>query len=146
MILRALAVGVLLSSTVLSATPSVAKGINLADKEVVTEGVADAGTVGQAKARSAAIQDALKQAVAQTLGTYIESTFSVKQKESLKNDKAEFLSKVEEQVKTTTKGLVSRYKVISESQDGKLYRVKGESKGTHWATQRCACKVTGSFI
>ena len=128
MILRALATGLLLGTTLLCATPSWAKNINLADQEVVVDGVADAGTVGAAKARTAAIQDALKQAVAQTFGTYIESTFSVKQKETLKNEKAEFLSKVEEQVKTTTKGLVSRYNVLSESQDGKLYRVKVKAR------------------
>ncbi|MEE2904523.1 MAG: flagellar assembly protein T N-terminal domain-containing protein [Myxococcota bacterium] len=128
MILRGLAVGLLMSTTLLSAGPSVAKGIKLADEVVTVVGVADIGSVGQSKARIAAIQNALSQAVAQALGTYIESTFSVQQKETLKNEKSEFLSRVEEQVKTKTKGLVSRYKVVSESQDGKLYRVNVQAK------------------
>ena len=138
-----MAIGLLMSMT-LSAGPSVAKGINLADEVVIVEGVADIGSVGQSKARNAAIQNALSQAVAQALGTYIESTFSVKQKETLKNEKSEFLSKVEEQVTTKTKGLVSRYKVVSESRTESIPR-KCSSKSSK-GSSKDALAVTSSIV
>lgn len=105
-------------------TEATAEEIVLTDKAIVVEGVGNITNGDLANARRAAIQDALKTAVAQAFGTYIESNFTLKQRETLKGDQSKLMSDVQERVKSSSKGFVSSHKVLSESNDGSIFRVK----------------------
>jgi hypothetical protein len=105
-------------------TTAQAGNIGLADKEIIVDGVGTIKNGDIAVARRAAIQDALKTAVAQAFGTFIESSFTLKQRETLKDQQSKLMSDVQEQVRSSSKGFISRHKVISEGNDGKVFRVK----------------------
>ena len=114
----------LISSPALLSKSAVAGKIELADKKVTVEGVGTINNGDIAGARRAAIQDALKTSVAQVFGTFIESSFTLKQRESTKDKQTKMMSEVEEKVRSSSKGFISRHRVLTESNDGKVYRVK----------------------
>lgn len=103
---------------------AVADGIGLADKSIVVEGVGNIINGDLATARRTAIQDALKNAVASAFGTYIESSFSLKQRETLKDDQSKLMSDVQESVKSSSKGFIASHKILSETNEGSIFRVK----------------------
>jgi hypothetical protein len=122
-----LALSTLAVSLVLNSSTSLAGSIKLSDKKVLVDGVGTIKNGDIATARRAAIQDALKTSVAQVFGTFIESSFTLKQKETLKDKKTKLMSEVEEKVRSSSRGFISRHKVVSESNDGKVFRVKVEA-------------------
>jgi Flagellar assembly protein T, N-terminal domain len=81
-------------------------------KEIETEGVASLGN-DPAAAHDKAIEDALRRAVEQTVGTIVESESTVENYQLL-SDK----------IYSHSSGYVSGYKVLSETPDGKMLRVK----------------------
>jgi hypothetical protein len=81
-------------------------------KTVVSEGVANLGT-DRAGARDKAIEDALRRAVEQAVGTMVESETSVEDYKLL-SDK----------IYSQSAGYVKKYEVISENADGGLLRVR----------------------
>jgi flagellar assembly FlgT-like protein len=82
------------------------------DQVINAEGIATMEKGGVAAARDRAIDDALRKAVEQAVGTFIESE-TIVQNYQILNDS----------VYAQTKGFVRTYKVVSEKQDGPLYRV-----------------------
>ncbi|MFZ3013039.1 MAG: flagellar assembly protein T N-terminal domain-containing protein [Nitrospira sp.] len=81
-------------------------------KAVVAQGVATVLSDKVDAARDVALQDALRQAVGQAVGTVVES-----------NTLVQNFQLVETNIYTKTKGYVQRYTVLSERQEGALYKV-----------------------
>jgi hypothetical protein len=100
-------------STVLLVTVcAVSEPLAAAPTTVTAEGVASV-TQGRADvARDLALEDALRRAVEQIIGTMVESETLV-QNFQLVSDK----------IYTQTKGYVTNYQVVSERRDGELFRV-----------------------
>lgn len=82
-------------------------------KRVETEGLASIKDGDVAAARDKAIDDALRRAVEQTVGTIVESETMVKNYELLSD-----------RILTRSDGYISGYKILEEKQQEKLYRVK----------------------
>jgi hypothetical protein len=81
-------------------------------KTVLSEGVASIGT-DRAAARDKAIEDALRRAVEQAVGTMVESETSVENYKLLSD-----------RIYSRSAGYVKKYEVVSENSDGGLLRVK----------------------
>jgi len=81
-------------------------------KAVVAQGVATVFLDKIDAARDVALQDALRQAVEQAVGTVVES-----------NTLVQNFQLVENNVYTKTKGYVQRYTLLNERQEGSLYKV-----------------------
>lgn len=81
-------------------------------KAVVAQGVATVLSDKADAARDVALQDALRQAVEQAVGTVVEADTLVQN-----------FQLVESNVYTKTKGYVQRYTLLSERQEGTLYKV-----------------------
>lgn len=82
-------------------------------KRVESEGLASIKEGDVAAARDKAIEDALRRAVEQTVGTIIESETVVQNYELLSD-----------RIYTKSDGYVAGYKILEENQQEKLYRVK----------------------
>jgi hypothetical protein len=82
-------------------------------KRIETEGLASIKEGDVAAARDQAIEDALRRAVEQTVGTIVESE-TVVQNYALLSDR----------IYTKSDGYVTRYEILEEDQQEKLYRVK----------------------
>lgn len=89
------------------ALPLIAQDI----KQITADGVASIGT-DPAAARDKAIEDALRRAVEQAVGTIVESETAV--------EKYQLLS---DRIYSHSSGYVKNYSVVSEKQDGNLMRV-----------------------
>lgn len=83
------------------------------EKTIISEGVSSINNVSIDVARDRAISDALRNAVEQALGTYIESQTII-----------DNYQLIEDNILSKSKGYVKSYKIISEKQDEGLYRVK----------------------
>ncbi|MEO0143647.1 MAG: flagellar assembly protein T N-terminal domain-containing protein [candidate division WOR-3 bacterium] len=83
------------------------------EKSIIVEGVSSTNNVSLDVARDRAISDALRNAVEQALGTYIESQTII-----------ENYNLIEDNILSKSKGYVKNYKIISEKQEDGLYRVK----------------------
>lgn len=83
---------------------------------VKTDGVGDISAGGKGRARDIAIEDALRKAVEQAVGTFIQSETVVKNA-MLIND----------EIIARSKGYVQKYDLIGESNDGSLYKVTVEA-------------------
>ncbi|MCI0414047.1 flagellar assembly protein T N-terminal domain-containing protein [bacterium] len=81
-------------------------------KTVVSEGVANLGS-DRAAARDKAIEDALRRAVEQAVGTMVESETSIEDYKLLSD-----------RIYSQSAGYVKKYEVISENADGGLLRVR----------------------
>ncbi|MBS0154381.1 MAG: flagellar assembly protein T N-terminal domain-containing protein [Nitrospira sp.] len=81
-------------------------------KVVVAQGVATVLSDKADTARDVALQDALRQAVEQAVGTVVES-----------NTLVQNFQLVESNIYTKTKGYVQRYTLLNERQEGPLYKV-----------------------
>jgi len=102
------------AAVILLALPGLARaqGDASGDKVINADGVAAIGKGDQAAARDKAIDDALRKAVEQAVGTLIESETMVQNYQVL-NDS----------IYSQTKGFVRTYKIVSEKQEGPLYKV-----------------------
>lgn len=101
-----------LGACLLLAAFALAEPLAAAPTTVTAEGVASV-TQGRADvARDVALEDALRRAVEQVIGTMVESETLV-QNFQLVSDK----------IYTQTKGYVTNYQIVSERQDGGMYRV-----------------------
>ena len=89
----------------------VEKGIE-GDRVITAEGIAPVEKGGVGAARDRAIDDALRRAVEQAVGTLIESETIIQNYQVLSDS-----------IYAQTKGFVRSYKIVSEKQDGPLYRV-----------------------
>lgn len=83
---------------------------------VKAEGVGDITAGGKGRARDTAIEDALRKAVEQAVGTFIQSETVVKNA-MLIND----------EIIARSKGYIQKYDLIGESDDGSLYKVTVEA-------------------
>lgn len=81
-------------------------------RQVQAEGVAAIGNGGAAQARDQALEDALRRAVEQAVGVFVTAETVVQNRELLAD-----------KIYTQAKGYVQGYKIVSEQQDGGLYRV-----------------------
>ncbi len=79
-------------------------------KEIIATGM---GSGNKARARDEAINDALRQAVKQGVGTYITSTTTVAQ-----------MMLVEDRIYSESRGFVENYKILSEGEKDDAYAVK----------------------
>jgi hypothetical protein len=104
-----------------------AKSMFLQSKKVTVNGIADLGSMSEAEARDAAIKNALRNAIEQVVGVLIESRFSAEQKETIKNKKTDFESKVSDSVYSESAGFIDGYKVVSEKKEGSSYNVTVEA-------------------
>ncbi len=82
-------------------------------RTVISEGVASVQSYSLSVARDKAIEDALRRAVEQTIGTMVSSETIVENYEL-----------IEDRILTRSKGYVRNYRIISEGQENGLYRVK----------------------
>lgn len=87
------------------------------EKEVVSEGVGDMGSVSKAVARDSAIEDALRRAVEQVVGTLITSESMVSNYILLYD-----------RVYSKSSGYVKSYKILSEKKTEDLYVVRINAK------------------
>ena len=87
------------------------------EKEVVSEGVGDMGPVSKAIARDSAIEDALRRAVEQVVGTFITSESMVSNYILLYD-----------RVYSKSSGYVKTYKILSEEKKEGLYVVRINAK------------------
>ncbi len=83
---------------------------------VKTDGVGDISAGGKGRARDTAIEDALRKAVEQAVGTFIQSETVVKNA-MLIND----------EILARSQGYIQKYDVLAESNDGSLYKVTIEA-------------------
>lgn len=90
------------------------------------DGVADVGSDTQ-RTRDQAIANALKQAVGQVAGQWIQSEFTSRQAELSEKNRTEFVSQVEDKVKVDSQGFIESYKVLSEKTEGTVLRVSIEA-------------------
>ena len=93
-------------------TLTIAQPLAAEPTTVTTEGVASVTQGRVDVARDVALEDALRRAVEQVIGTMVESETLV-QNFQLVSDK----------IYTQTRGYVTNYQVVSERRDGELYRV-----------------------
>lgn len=83
---------------------------------VKSEGVGDITNSSESRARDAAIEDALRRAVEQAVGTFISSETIVRNSDLISDS-----------IYAHCKGYVSDYTIIKEVSDGRVYRVTLES-------------------
>lgn len=79
---------------------------------IKAEGVEDIVDGGEGKARDAAIEDALRKAVEQAVGTFIQSETVVQN-----------YTVVSDNILARSTGYVKKYDIMSESKDGNIYKV-----------------------
>jgi hypothetical protein len=92
--------------------PAAPEGAGGEDAVITAEGIASVEKGGVPAARDRALDDALRKAVEQAVGTLIESE-TIVQNYQVINDS----------IYAQTKGFVRSYQIVSEKQDGPLYRV-----------------------
>lgn len=83
---------------------------------IKAEGIGDIVAGGEGRARDVAIEDALRKAVEQAVGTFIQSE-TVVRNAMLIND----------EIIARSKGYIRKYAVIGESSDGQVYKVTVEA-------------------
>ncbi len=92
---------------------SAAASYGQGDALVTADGIGDIASGSEGKARDAAIEDALRKAVEQAVGTFIQSE-TVVQNYTVVNDN----------ILARSTGYVKKYDILSESKDGNIYKVK----------------------
>ncbi len=102
----------ILAALILPSAGSASASSDPGSRPVTVTGVAAIVQGATDIARDAALQDALRQAVEQTVGTMVESETLVQN-----------FQLVSDNIYTKTKGYVKNYKVLGERQEGTLYKV-----------------------
>lgn len=90
--------------------------------EAVGEAMIKKGDVVAAKKEATA--DGLKKCIEQVVGIAVTSEFSMEQKETVKQNEAEFYSKVRDSLVKKSEGFIQKHEVLDEKRDGDVMKIK----------------------